>query len=285
MLVDALSATLRALSFVALFQAAGVAIFLAIFGRQLMRTKGTVRRIGSVSALFAVLLVAAHYALEAPRMSGELADVMDSSLQALVLHSPASAALVLRLTGLALILFGLAGRVLSRRLIGLGGAGLALLAFTFVGHTTTHSPRALLAILLLWHLAIAAFWFGALLPLVAISTREPAALSALIVERFSALATWLVPGLFLAGVLLATLLLPNFEALGSDYGRLLIAKIAGFGGLMTLAGLNKWRFGPALASGDGLAVRAFQRAVVAEYVIILAIFAVTAVLTSFYSPE
>jgi putative copper export protein len=282
LLVDALSATLRALSFVALFQAAGVAIFIAIFGRQLMRTRVPLRRIGSASAISAIVLVAAHYALEAARMSGELAGVMDSSLQALVLHSSASAALVLRLLGLALILFGLVGQSMSRTLTGLAGAALALVAFVFVGHTTTHSPRALLATLLFCHLAVAAFWFGALLPLLAISAREPAALATLIVERFSRLASWLVPGLFLAGALLATLLLPNIEALGSDYGQLLVAKIAGFGTLMALAGLNKWRFGPALANG---ATRAFQRAVVAEYVIVLAIFGVTAAMTSFYSPE
>ena len=37
MLVDALSTTFRALSFLALFQATGTSIFIALFGRQLVR--------------------------------------------------------------------------------------------------------------------------------------------------------------------------------------------------------------------------------------------------------
>ncbi len=268
-----------------MFQAAGMAIFIAVFGRQLMRTRDVLRRIGLLSAAGAVGFVVLHYALEAARMSGELAGVMDGSLQSLVLHSPASTAFALRLVGLVLILIGFFRHASFGTLLGLIGVALALLAFTTVGHTTTHAPRAVLAMLLLIHLTVAAFWFGALVPLLAISAREPTALAALIVERFSAFAVWLVPGLFVAGVLLAGALLGSFAALGSDYGQLLLVKVAGFAALMALAALNKWRFGPALARGDPRIARAFRRSVLAEYALVIAIFCVTAVLTSFYSPE
>ena len=80
-------------------------------------------------------------------------------------------------------------------------------------------------------------------------------------------------------------LLPDLAALGSSYGRLLIVKVFGFTILMGLAALNKWRFGPALGRDDGRVVKAFQRSVLAELTLIVAVLCVTAALTTFYSPE
>ena len=284
MLVDALSATFRALSFLALFQATGASIFIALFGRQLVRTRDILHRGALLATLAATPLLVAHYALEAARMGGELSAVLDASLQSLALHSTMSTALLSRVVGLTLIVIGLLRRGRFERALLLLGSALVVLAFTTVGHTTTHAPRSVLALLLAFHVAVAALWFGALAPLAAVSAREPSALAAVIVSRFSRLAVWLVPGLFVAGVLLATLLLPNVRALGSDYGRLLLAKATGFAMVMGLAALNKWRLGPALAHGDARVIRAFQRSLIAEYVLLAAVLCVTAVLTTFYSP-
>lgn len=283
MFVDALSTTLRALSFVALFQAAGLAIFIGLFGRQLVLARARLRTLGVTAGALAALLLVGQYVLEAGRMGGELAGVMDASLQNLVWHSAASTALLLRLAGLLLIVVGLLRPgVVWLALI---GTGLALLAFATVGHTTTHSPRWILAALLLFHLAVVAFWFGALVPLHRVSSIEAPTTAGAIVERFSAIAAWLVLALFVAGLCLAALLLPNLAALGSDYGRLLVLKVVGFVALMGLAALNKWRFGPALARNDVKAAAAFRKSVAAECVLIVAILGVTAILTTFYSPE
>jgi copper resistance protein D len=285
LLVDALSVTVRALSFVALFQAVGTAIFLVIFGRKLVRTGALVRRLGIASAVCAAALVVLHYALEPARMGGELAGMMDSSLQKMVIHSSATVALLLRLVGLALILYGLVRSASVQLALGLIGSALVLIAFATVGHTSSHADHFVLAFLLLVHLFVGAFWFGALLPLVAISARESPALASVIVERFSSLAVWVVPGLLVAGVAMTSFLLPDLAALGSSYGRLLIVKVTGFAILMGLAALNKWRFGPALGRDDGRVVKAFQRSVLAEFALIVAILCVTAALTTFYSPE
>ena len=284
MLADALSATFRALSFLALFQATGTAIFIALFGRQVMRTRDILHQVALLAALAATPLLVAHYALEAARMAGELSGALDASLQSLVFHSTMTTALLLRVVGLALIVIGLVRRGRLETPLLLLGSALVVLAFTTVGHTTTNAPRGVLALLLAFHVAVAALWFGALAPLAAVSAREPAALAAAIVRRFSRLAGGLVPGLFAAGVLLATLLLPNVRALGSDYGRLLLAKATGFAVLMGLAALNKWRLGPALAQGDTRVIRAFRRSLIAEYVLLAMVLCVTALLTTFYSP-
>lgn len=286
MAADVVSVVVRALSFVALFQAAGIALFLAIVASASpLTSEHRLRSVGTWSAGVAITLVVAHYLLESARMAGELAGVLDPSLQSLVFESPTSTALGFRLAGLALLVVGfrIEGKAAMR--ISMAGAGLVLASFLAVGHTTTHSPRSLLALLLFFHLAVVAFWFGALAPLHIIVSREIPDTAARMVERFSSLAVWLVPGLFVAGLVLAVLLLPSLAALGTAYGRLLILKVFGFSLLLGLASLNKWRLGPAIARGDHAARRAFRGSLVTEAVLIAAVLSITAVMTALYSPE
>ncbi len=276
---------LRALSFVLLFQAAGIAVFMAIFGRRLEQSAEWVRRAGRFAALAAMAFVTAHYALEAARMAGELPGMFDAALQATVWHSPTRWALFARLGGLALIAIGLRSAGKLSGLLGAAGAILAVFAFTLTGHTSTNPHRAVLEALLGIHLLIVAFWFGALGPLYVVSARETTGTACRIIARFTELATWLVPGILLAGAAMAFLLVPSVSALTEPYGELLIAKVVGFALLMGLAAANKRRLGPALAAGSVEAGRRFRRSIGAEYGLIAAVLAVTAVMTTFFSPE
>ncbi len=282
---DVISVILRALSFVLLFQAAGIAIFVAIFGRRLASSRATVRRLGQAAAIAAIVLVAAHYALEAARMAGEMSGMWDPTLQGMAWNSPARAALICRLLGLLLIAVGLQEASVRWTILAVGGAVLATGAFTLTGHTSVNVHRALLATLLMLHVLVVAFWFGALWPLYVASLRETPARASDIIERFTAAATWLVPVILLAGIVMAVLLLPNLQALSEPYGELLIAKVVGFAVLMGLAAANKWRLGPALVHGPVQSGRWFRRSVAAEYVLIAAVLTITAVMTSFFSPE
>jgi putative copper resistance protein D len=282
---DILSVVLRALSFVLLFQAAGVAIFIALFSRRLDRSHSAVRRIGRATALAGMVLVAGHYALEAARMAGEMSGIWDPALQEMMWHSPNRTALLCRLLGLLLVAVGLHEGSNRWTIMALGGAVLATGAFTLIGHTFVNVHRAALATLLMVHLLIVAFWFGALGPLYLASLRETPARVSELIERFTAVATWLVPVILLAGVAMAALLIPNVAALREPYGRLLIAKVIGFALLMGIAAANRWRLGPALSEGTIRSERQFRRAVAAEYVLIAAILTITAVMTSFFSPE
>jgi copper resistance protein D len=284
-MTDVLSVTLRALSFILLFQAAGVAIFVALFGRRLANARDAVRRLGQAAALAAIVLAAAHYAVEAARMAGELSGMWDPTLQGMVWHSRNSAALICRLAGLLLIAGGLQAAGPRPLIVTLAGAVLATGSFTLMGHTSVDAHRGALAALLMLHLLIVAFWFGALGPLYLASLQETPARASDLVERFTAVATWLVPVILVAGVVMAVLLLPNLAALSEPYGKLLIAKVAGFAVLMGLAAANKWRLGPALVQGPAPSGLWFRRAVAAEYVLIAAVLTITAVMTSLFSPE
>jgi putative copper export protein len=169
--------------------------------------------------------------------------------------------------------------------VGITGAVLVAASFTLTGHTFASPRRWLLAPLLLTHLLIIAFWLGALWPLWLITRRESRERAARAVALFSAAAFWLVPLILVAGVAVAVLLLPNLQALRQSYGELVLAKVGLFALLLFLAALNKWRFGPALAGSNLSAGRTFRRVVIVEFVIIVVVLSVTAVMTTFFSPE
>jgi putative copper resistance protein D len=284
MMIDWISALVRALSFVALFQAAGVAIAVAVFGRCLVSSSRRVRAVGVASAAGGALLVAAHYALEAGRMAGSLEGVFDRSLQQMVFESPVSSAAGLRVLGLIVIaaLLLRAGRAAA--LMGLLGVICLALAFTFVGHTADESRTSWLAVLLVLHLIVVAFWFGGLVPLYIVAGRESAEHAVRIVAIFSRIASIAVPGLFVVGLGMTVLLVGRWSVFSEPYGLLLFGKIAGFAALMGFAALNKWKYGPAIARG-GQAIATFRRMLVIEYVLICAVLTATAVMTTFYSPH
>jgi putative copper resistance protein D len=282
---DILSAALRALGFCCVLQAAGVALFLALFGRLLAGSREPVRRLGRASALLGLAVVAGQFSLEAARMAGEFSGLWDLSLQRAALRSTSGAALGLKVAALALLSMGLTRRGELAFTVSLVGATLAIAAFLLMGHTSVHPERWLLAPLLAVHLLVVAFWLGALLPLILASVRESPDVAAKLVSAFSVIATALVPVIFVAGLGMALLLVPSWAVLWQPYGALLIVKIAGFAALMGLASLNKWRLGPAIASGEERALKALRWSVAGEYVLILAVLTATAIMTMFFSPE
>jgi copper resistance protein D len=166
--------------------------------------------------------------------------------------------------------------------VALLGAALAIASFALTGHTSSTPHRPAAAASLVLHLLVVSFWIGALLPLYNISRSEPPAVAGRLINAFSRVAAWLVPIILLAGVALAALLVPDLSTFKRPYGQLLLAKAAVFALLMGLAALNKWRHGPACERGE---TRAFRQTVIAEYVLICLVLALTATMTTFYSPE
>jgi copper resistance protein D len=282
---DAIAVAARALAFFCLFQAAGAAFFLVLFEPVLPRVRAQVARLAAIAALGGLVLVLLQPPLEASRMAGEFAGLFHGALLRLAWHSRNGEAHAVQLTGLVLILIGLRVAGTARAImLGLGGV-LAAGALVLTGHTSTHPQRALLAPLLLLHLLAAAFWFGALAPLWLSLKHERLAEALVVLQRFSRLAGWLVPGIALAGITMAWLLIDSMAVLRRAYGLLLLGKLAVFSLLMVLAALNRWRFTPALAVAPQSMRRALQRSMVAEYLGVLVVLSMTATLTSLFSPE
>ncbi|MBV8804296.1 MAG: CopD family protein [Sinobacteraceae bacterium] len=280
---DALSLAFRAVSFVLLLNAAGIPIFLAVFGRGSFGFSpdcaAVIARVGWKLAIAALLFVTGHYVLEAARMAGEMSGVLDPAMQSMALHSSQGTAFVVRMAGLVLIAASLP---LAGPRIALLGSVLAIASFTLTGHTSVNPYRPAAAALLTLHLLVVAFWMGSLWPLYLAADREPHGDAARLIDAFSRIGAWLVPIIFVAGLALTALLVPSLSTFEQPYGQLLLAKVAIFAVLMALATLNKWRFGPACEVGD---TRAFKRTVVLEYALICLVLAITATMTMFYSPD
>ena len=276
---DALSVAFRAVSFVLLLNAAGISIFIAVFGHLLPDSLPAIAKLGWRLAIGALVFVAGHHALEAARMAGEMSGVVDPAMQAMTLRSSEGAAFGLRMVGLVLIAVGLRRGALG---VGIAGAIVATAAFTLTGHTSVAPYRPAAAALLTLHLLVVAFWLGSLWPLYLVARREPPHRAAHVIDAFSRVAAWVVPVIFLAGVGLTVLLVPSWAVFKQPYGQLLLAKVALFAVLLALATLNKWTFGPACAKGR---TRGFKQAVAIEYVLICIVLAITATMTTFYSPE
>lgn len=285
-MIDTLSIVLRSLGFIAIFQATGMAIFLSCFEDRISaEVTRSLRRTGVAAGLFALAVVVGHFSLEPARLGGALSSIADAGLRQIVLDSPLATAFAWRMGGLLLLIAGLAWWSLPARAMALAGALAVLVAFTQTGHTTGFSPRLVLAGILLVHVGIAVFWFGSLLPLRHIALQESPATAGRLIEAFSKVALILVPVLAAAGLALAILIVGSWGNLASAYGRLILVKVGLFGLLMVLAALNRWRHGPALARGAPGAGRALARTALAEYILIAVVLAVTATLTTLYSPE
>ena len=92
-----------------------------------------------------------------------------------------------------------------------------------------------------------------------------------------------MPVILPLGVGVAVGLLPNLAALRTVYGGFLAAKVTGFVVLLALAAANRWRMVPALQREPLEATQRFRHMLHAEYLLLISVVSVTAVMTSLYS--
>jgi putative copper resistance protein D len=277
-----LSILAKAGTYLASLLAAGSVLFVLLIARDGW-LRGITGRIALVAALAALTLTALRIGLNASFLGGSAGAAFDPLLLSIVLESPLGTSSLVRVAGLALLVFvflpGLVGTMLA-------GAGAILVAasFAFVGHTLGE-PRVVLGILLGAHALGVAFWIGAFAPLFAVARRAPPLEAGEVAHHFGKLALWAVGGLVAAGMILTVLLVGDPNALArSAYGQLLLVKLMVVAGLMALATLNKERLTPALLEGRPDAASTLRRSIVLEAAAVLAILLLTATFTSLTSP-
>jgi copper resistance protein D len=282
---DLIVLTLRALGFIATLHAAGTAAFLWAFRGRLGDSAERVRHLARGMAVAGLLLVVLEYALTPVRMAGSFGAWLDPSLADLLAQSNVSTALMVRLVGLALIAISMDFENRLNTALMLGGAALALLSFGLMGHTTIHAVRWALLPLLLVHVGVAAFWFGALVPLLWLARDEPLAVCGRAITRFSALAKRAIAGIPVAGIAMALLFVRERGDWATPYGALILVKTALFALLISIAASNAFRLTPQILAGDRRALAKFRAAVTAEWLLIALVIAGTSIMTSLYSPE
>lgn len=282
--IDLAVALVRGAVFITSLQAAGAALFALLFARYLGPSAGAIRSLTLWSAGLALLLIVVRSALEPARMAGALGGVFDPFLRSLFWESAVSSAQLARLGGATLILISVRGE--GRLYRGVTGLGIVLvvLSFPLMGHTRSHDGNGLLGALLAVHIFVAAFWFGALLPLLLCMRNGAGPPLGELLGAFSRLAVKLVPLLLVAGLVLAWVLLGSISALLSVYALLLLVKLTAVLVLLLLAAANKHKLTPGVAAGEGTAMLALRRSISAELALMVLILAATAAMTTLYSP-
>lgn len=148
------------------------------------------------------------------------------------------------------------------------------IAVASAGHASTAPPRFLTAPAVFLHAVAVVLWIGALVPLGAVLIRGGAALP-IILRRFSRFILAIVIVLALSGAALAIIQVQTIPALwNTDYGRVLLAKLALVAALLLLAALNRFYLTVSVVVGDARPARQLTRSVDAEIVLATAIIAV-----------
>lgn len=282
---DAVAALVRAFALAALFQAAGGALFAGYFGEQMGPAAPVVRNLVCSAAIAGILLIGAHGCIETARLGGDFAAAWDRDLRQVFWTSRGGLVHAVQMAALALIVVCVRSRAPLQRVLGMTGAFAATAAFAGSGHTSIHPLRAVLAPLLIVHVTVGACWFGSLGPLMLMTRRESTPRAAGIFNRFSRIAGYSVPALGVAGVAIAGVLIPGVGDLVRPYGLMVSTKALLFVSLLVLASYNRWRHVPAMMSGSPTAAAALRRSIGWEIALIAAVFAVTAILTTYFSPQ
>jgi putative copper resistance protein D len=228
-------------------------------------------------ALIATLV---GFSLRGANLTGDASGLMDLEMLGLLWSTPVGTAIALRLFGLGVLIVGLfmarGGIVLSA----LGGV-VAVWSFGHIGHISDRGS-AVLDVALTLHLITVALWIGILTPLQRLA-RETAtyAEAAKVGHRFGLVASFTVPALIVAGGYMSYTLVGSIAALiQTGYGQALVIKVLLVAVLLGLAAANKLRFMPRLKVGDASAAKHLTKSISIEWVVVVLVLAVTAVLTS-----
>jgi len=262
----------RALHLVCLFAAAGGLLF-AAFVRGRTGASARLASFAAAAAATGVVGVLLHGA----SLTGDLAAASAAYWQ-VALSTPQAASAAAALGGL-FVAFAIAPRLSrgSGRASAVGGAAFALAATGVTGHSAAAGwvwwPVAAV------HLMAAGFWFGSMPPLWLALRTSALPDAAALLQRFSRIAVPAVAVLAAAGAALA---LQRMHGLGdlavTDYGRLVLAKIAGALLLIAIAARNRLRLTPAVARAAADAARRLRLAITAELTLMAGVIALAAVL-------
>ena len=272
--------------------AALAAIFgLALFTRHALRDEA--RRAGSampfmraiaVAASVALLLSALWLVLLVAAMSGVSPGMVDRETIATIVSATAiGAAWQIRLAALlAVLALALVHRRIPRLasggIVAAGGVALGTLAWTGHGAMDEGARGWVHLIADIAHLLAAGAWIGALIAFLTLAYRKSTDTLLLhrVLHAFAVTGTAVVVVLIVTGAISGWVLVgpANSGALATtDYGRLLLLKLALFALMIVLASANRYLLTPALAAAphDRAALLALRRSLLVETLAALAI--------------
>jgi len=238
------------------------------------------RGIALVFGGLAIIASLVGFSLKGANLTGDISGMLDLEMLGLLWSTPVGTAVALRLCGLGVLIVGLFMARGGLALSALGGIT-AVWSFGHIGHISDRGS-AVLDVALTLHLITVAIWIGILTPLQRLA-RETAtyAEAAKVGHRFGLVASFTVPALIVAGGYMSYTLVGSIAALiQTGYGQALVIKVLLVAVLLGLAAANKLRFMPRLKVGDASAAKHLTKSISIEWVVVVLVLAVTAVLTS-----
>jgi putative copper resistance protein D len=163
------------------------------------------------------------------------------------------------------------------------GLSLIVLSYTFslFGHVSELGVFE--KVLLMLHVLVMAWWFGALFPLKQACHEQDYEQLYSVMDKFGRQASIAVSLLLIAGLWLAFQLVGNVEELfSSSYGQTLLLKLALVTSILGIAAKHKLKLVPQLKNNNGR--EALYKSISIEMVVAFAILSVTAGLTSVVGP-
>ena len=253
---------------------AGTVMAMLMF--RLERTRGLAMTFAVLGIVAAILA----FSLRGANLTGDVSGLTDPEMLKLLWTTPVGTALLLRLVGLGLLIAGLLMGRIGTWVSVLGGV-IAIWSFDQVGHVSG-LETTLLDLALMLHLLAVALWIGVLTPLKRLASSSSTYASAADVgHRFGVVASATVPVLIIVGGYMGYQLVGSFTALvGTSYGQAMIIKVLLVCLLLGLAAANKLRFIPALRTGDPAVANHLSKSISVEWIVILAVLGMTAVLTT-----
>jgi copper transport protein len=275
----------RALHYATLLLAAGIALFLAllpvpaVLRPPLWRGLVWLAPIGLGACL--VMLGGSGGAL----YGGLPGTLLTPEPWRIALASPVAGSVLVAALGLGVLLTAVRKPSRLTQPALLAGACLVAVSFARSGHAATAGPASLTLPALALHGLCAAYWVGAFAPLLVALRRLPRHEAHALLAAFSIRAVVAVACLMLAGAVLAALQLRTPSALiATDYGRLLLLKLALVALLLGLGAINRLVLTPALARGAQAAL-GLRRTIGMDLALAAGVIALTAGLGTVLPPR
>lgn len=287
--VDAALGIAQGLTYLGVFGASGLVLFVTLLLARVSGVDQIRSQLLRLARRFVVLLAGAGALLLPLTALYQRAEGF-SSLTSAEIWSDAvrgtetvSAVLLLTGTVLATRFAANAHRVATDRVIALGAVVLTLFSLGLVGHTRSITPYGLMLAADLGHVLAGSLWFGGLIGLVLSLRRladRPSA-GAAVLSLFSVVAAWSLLLVAVTGSVLGWRILKSWDnLLSTDFGRVLLVKVALVGLVALLAAWNRYRLMPAVTDDGGFVERGraadrLRRAVRFEAVLLVGVLALT----------
>lgn len=275
-MLEAFAAIVKALLYAGLLSCAGV-VFAEATLRSSADIAGVATHIVRRAAALTIVASVASALILILRLGGQWDEVTLSA----VFMSGSGAATCLQLAGASLLLASLSDS--SSQATRLSSAALMTMSFGFTGHAAAEGLTEGLVVFV--HASAAAWWIGSLWLLRHVCTRRDPIVVAGVVGRFSVIATNLIGGLVIAGLVLI-LILVDFPRLPSllPYEKTLATKMAIVVAALCAASYNRFRLTPRLVMGESAAAFSLRRMIDFELILIGLVLATTSILTTYTSP-